>query len=779
MMSLKIGGKTFLVIFEAFMVLLALAFVGGGILMWQLNKGPIEVSFARAFIENELSDPSHNISINVGQVFLDWAALEARPQVTLKDVHAIDTKTGNAILTVKSAAVSMARTSLLLGHVEPRTIMIDKPLLTVIRDEDGGFRFAFEQDGGPQAKIDFNKQSDILFALMDTLSKPRREIPPSWPVRSLETVVISGAEMAVEDHVLQQNWSVPRVDLAFRRGDRSLVTTAALWLENPQDSAPTLKAEAAYLGDSRSIAMDIAVNHLRAPFLAAKFPDLNWLKDQNVTLDGQAKARVGEGLALSRMEAQLQSRDGQIIIPDVYDQPLPYKELALDMTYDDAVKTFALRDSTIVFADDFKTDISGSIVKNPDGGLKAPLNIHIDSLPQSRVAQFWPGMLKGDSSEEWALHRLSGGRVYDTAIDLVLDAHKQPVDAQMPQGEQKWSAGLSALKASFFIDDMTVDYSPPLMPIRNADGQGEYDYATDRLDIDVQSGLLGDMKVESGKVVIDTVTGASVGHAAIDAHLKGPLKTVFQYISDKPINVGRNIGTDIAKIEGMADLQINVSFPTLAVLPAEKIKVTASGTASDILLPGLVTGLDVSGGPMDISVKDERLDVKGKAKLDGRDMNFTFSQFFESKDKPFAMQVAGDILADPDLRRKFGLDLSDWMEGTAPAKIVYTEFPDKRTEVDAVVDATPAVLMIKPMSYVKAAGVPASASAKAILQGGMLKEIRNLKVETPEARVEEGQMKFSQSGKETLLRSGEFPKARLNETDVSIKFDITPENVVA
>ena len=40
-------------------------------------------------------------------------------------------------------------------------------------------------------------------------------------------------------------------------------------------------------------------------------------------------------------------------------------------------------------------------------------------------------------------------------------------------------------------------------------------------------------------------------------------------------------------------------------------------------------------------------------------------------------------------------------------------------------------------------------------------------------------MRFVQSGKETLLRRGEIPKARLHETDVAIKFDITPQDVVS
>lgn len=773
MKPLKFWQKVLLIAVESVMVLVMLAMLGGGALLWQLNQGPIEVGFARKYIESELSDPAHNLSMQVGRVFLDWSELDARPQVFLKQAALKNTRTGQTVISVESLGVTLSRKALLFGQIMPRTVIIQNPLLTVVRKEDNKIALALEiREAGPETeKAPLDVQSEYLFGLLDTLSKPSREIPHGWPVRSLRMVMIDGARIMVVDHVLQRSWLIPHADLAFRREEGSLISTASLWLDDTrQEHEPTLKVEAAYLGSSRNIVSNLTISQLSAPFLASRFPDLDWLKDQNVVLTGKAQATLGAGLVFKGFEATLESALGSMVIPDVYDQPVSYRHLILNLAYDSPSGVLSLTDSLLTFTDDFSLTLSGQVVPLKDvRGYSLPLKIKVHSLPQARVAEFWPSILKGDSAEDWALKRLSGGRVFDSIIDLNLDTRRVGED---------WAMTLEDLKTEFNIENMTVDYSAPLMPVRKASGKGSYDYKTDRMSIDVADGILGDLQIKSGKIVIDVVVGDAIGKASIDTHLSGPVKTVFKYLNSEPIAVARDVVSDVEKIEGVADLKVNVSFPTLADLPAEKIKVVAEGTVDKVLLPGLVNGLDVTGGPVKVSIRDERVDASGRGRIDGRDMNFTYAQNFESRGKDFGMRVNADMMVDTGLRSKFGMDLSDWMEGSVPAKIIYTGFGDGRAEIDVTVDATPATLMVKPMGYVKPPGAQASASGKAFMKDTFLTQIRNLNVQTPEGRLENAEMAFTQSGQETLLTSGKMPRARLHETDVAIQFEISPQNII-
>gem|GEM_PF-5851123 len=672
--SKKFGRKTMLCVAEATMVLAGLVLVGGGILIWRLNEGPIEVGFARKYIESELSDPGNDLAMQVGSIHLAWSTIESRPMITMEDVRLMNTRLNRPAFSFQSASVSLSRRALFFGQVSPRSITLNQPLIALVRSTDNKLQLSRMRDAAESPpETPTEKAEGDFFEVLDMLAKPPRELPRSFPLRSLRMITITDARMMVEDHVLDQSWLVPKIELAFRRGEKNLVTSASLWLESDLVKTPTLVAEAAYFGSSRNIVMDMKLNDLRASFLASKLPDLSWIKNQNVSLNGTAQARFDPGMILTQMDATLNSRNGQLSLPDLYDAQLSYQALSVSTSYDHATKTFTITDSDLSIAEDFQVAITGSVTQNEKGDLYAPLSLRIDSLSQKRVAEYWPKVLKGEPAEDWALHRLSEGRLHDSTINATLDAVKHIVEVpeSIDETTEDWVVDLKALTIDFAVENMTVDYAKPLLPVVGANGRGHYDYATDDMTIDIEKGTLGELEIKSGKIFIDTVYGDAVGTAVIDAALEGPLKSVFDYIAKDPIGV-TDIPTDVTKVEGIAKFDLKVTFPTLADLPAEKIVVSAEGSVENAMLPALVNGLDVRGKQVKASVKDGLLNVSGKGQLDGRDMDFTYAQYFESKGKPYSAQVVADIAVDKALRDKFGIDLSDWMDGAMPTKITYT-----------------------------------------------------------------------------------------------------------
>lgn len=771
MKPLKLRHKTVLVALECLMVLLVLAVIAAGALIFRVSQGPIEIGFAKKFIESELSDPAHNVALKIGEVNLAWAADESRPEVSLKNIQLLNTQQNRLIVSIRSAEVSFSRTAMLIGRLEPRSIIIQAPLITLIRDSDSHLRLALDQ----KADKDPSDKGIEIFDLLDELSKPAADTPRNWPLRALRLIEISDARMMVEDHVLGQSWLVPKIDLAISRPrDKTLGASASLWLENARSPDPALKLTAAYLKDTRTLSFGLGLNRLRASFIASKFPDLSWLQQQRLSLSGQARAQIDSNMNLIGLQASFKSQGGELLIPDVYEAPIGFKDLALDFEYAAPTKTLTLLDSPINFTDDFGVVVSGQAVEDKDGKVHAPLKVKVTNLPQSRVAEYWPAVLKGDPSEEWALHRMSDGRLHDAMIDVALDAMREPV-ADDP-AETKWHVKLADLNADFQISDMTVDYRDPLMPLKHAEGHGKFVMADDRLTVDVTKGSLGDLTVNGGKVVIDTVMGKDIGHATIDVDASGPLKTLLKYIGTEPINV--HVPTEVDRVTGNADLKVNIKFPTLAILPAEKIDVEATGQMQNVLLPKLVHDLDVTGGPIDVKIKDRQVQIGGKAKLDGVDTAFTFDQYFESKGKDYAAKVVANIVADEPLRKKFGLDLASWVSGAAPAKVTYTDFGAGRAQVDAEVDATPVTLMVKPMNYTKEPGVTGKVTATAQLMKGAITKVEKLNVATPDASIENATMTFTQSGKDSLLTGGSLPKAKLKDTQVSVDFTVVPNKLM-
>ena len=772
------GRKSLLIVAESLMVLVVLVLLAAGILVWRLNQGPLEIGFARKFIESELSDPSRHLSLQVGQLYLDWSLTDSRPRIRMDHVRLTNTHNNQLIAGFDSARVTLSRTGLLRGQAAPRRIEIDRPVLTLVRGADHNIRLALQQaprdSDTDKATPDLAAQSDEIFRILDLMATPSRDLPEGWPLRALNVIAINDARMMVEDHVLGRSWLVPKIEMSFRRTPGTVVARAALWFDGATTTQPPQAAlELGYEGQGRSVSGALTLRQLSSAFLAEKFPDLDWLAGQDITLDGEAGLVLDPGLHLSGFSARLGSRNGSLSLPDLYIAPLHYQGMVMEVGYDVSEGVWSLDRADIDFSDDFRIGLSGTVREVTDGEDKAyaiPLNIAVHNLPQSAAAQFWPDLVDEPSAQDWVLNRLSGGRVYESTIALELSAQRD--------GEaQRWSVEMEKLKADFKIADMDVDYSAPLMKLENASGHGTYDYGTDIMDITVESGMLGNMAVKSGRVLIETLVGPTIGTATIDAHMQGPLKTVFDYIAAEPIGVN-DLPMDIKRVGGNADLKLTISMPTLADLPAEKVMVSGTGTARDVLLPGLVSGLDVTGGPAEVVVKDGRIDVKGQGRLSGRDMRFTFAQFFESAGKPFAAQAVAELNIDPPLRAHFGVGLDDWMEGSVPAKITYTELRGGRTEIEVDADATPAALMIGPMNYTKPPGQRASVRAKAILNNGNLVRVENLSIETPHGRADNAVLDFTGSGTETTLQKGRFPRARLHESDVAVEFDITAENII-
>lgn len=758
--------KSLLVTAEIAMVLIGFCVVSGAILTWRLSAGPIEVGFARKYIESELSDPSHDLVVSLGSVFLEWSLAEARPVITLRDVALVNTEKKRTALAFEAASISLSRQGVLFGQVVPRTITISRPLIAVVRAEDNTLRLGFNQSQ-PE-----NSEDSDFFKILDELARPASEAPRKWPLRHLRSLVITDARLMMEDHVLNQSWLVPKIEIAFRRGHKNLAMAASLWLEGDHIKTPTLEADAAYFGSNQSLSINAKVNGLRAAFLASKYPDLEWLRGQNVILNGTAQARLESGFKLSQFDATLESRNGQLTIPDVYDRPFPYQSLQLNMGYNDPTRTLTLRESQVVMNDDFKFSVSGTATETAPGIISAPVKLHLDTLTHPQVVAFWPSLLKGKSAEKWALHRLSKGRLYNSDIQAVISAVKTTRDEG---GQQKtdWSVDLDSMEMDFAMENMDVAYSSTLMPVTQGDGRGHYDYATDTMVIDVEKGGLGDLTIRQGKITIDTVYGDGIGTATIEGDFSGPLKTVFDYIAAEPIGVS-GLPMDMDGVKGNADFSLKVELPTAADVKADEIIVSAEGTANDVLLPKLVKGLDVAGGPVKVSVKDGQFNASGKAKVDGRDADFTYHQYFKAAGNPYSGQVVADLIVDDALSTHFGADLSDWVTGAMPAKITYTEFGGGRTEISATADATPGTLTVKPMNYMKSPGAPGQISFKALLEKGVLKTIENLKVETTELNAEGGMLVFT--GADTQLSSGKFTRTRLKETDVAVDFTLSAKN---
>ena len=258
--------------------------------------------------------------------------------------------------------------------------------------------------------------------------------------------------------------------------------------------------------------------------------------------------------------------------------------------------------------------------------------------------------------------------------------------------------------------------------------------------------------------------------AGIDLKIKGPLRSALTYVQDEPITVNTTI--DIPASEGAVDVALHLSLPTRHDIKVADVKVGLEGTLSAVKLPNVVKGLTLTGGPLDIVIKDNALHVKGKGQIEGQDVTLDYSEFLSAEGQAYTSKTVASVTATPALREKMGIDLSLFLEGDAKADVTYTSYADKKSIAEVKADVGPAKFFVEPFDYIKPPGESGSFTFKAYMEQGVLKEIKELSGTAPSVKLEKTDLVFRENAGETELASGTISRFTLNETVAKLKFDV-------
>ncbi len=760
----RLCSKTTLICLEALAVVVGLVVLSGSVLLWRLTTGPIDVAFAKGYIQDALYDPVSGYGVRLGTVVLEWPDLQGPLMLNLRDVSLL--KEGQSVFTVGRVDLGLSGRSLLSGQVKPVTIILAEPALRLIRTENNDIRLGMQEEFlSSEADTAVPTQSPLM-RIVEVLSQPQGTVDSSSLIDHLRSLEIQAAKMIMEDHVLGMTWYLQNLDLSFARDKQGLVVTAGIQVPGGRDGSAEILLDVVYDRERKDFRTNVHVQDFNPHILSRKLESLAWLDEHQLYLSGNIEAVLDSSLNLRKAGLSLFSTQGALSFQGVYDEPVPFERLELDATYDEAdqsvdIKALSLTAGGVSF-------LASSRFALNEGDIKIPLAITIDDLPQDKIKPLWPDVLRGKSVELWLTERMSVGRVHD--VSVLLDMALRRVDGA---GRDGWSADIADIKADFQIENMTVDYQNPLLPATNIHGQGRYDYISDVLTVDITEAKISDLSITKGRLLIDHIVKEGTGTADINVDLKGPLKTLFGYISSEPIAMDEEeLGFETAGVQGGADLHVNVSFPAIKELLKEQVAVKAQGTLNDVVLPGVVRGLDLKGGPLTLDVADGRVILGGRAKLKGRDVKLNWEQYLESEGKPYASKIIATLKADKALREHFGIELDDWLDGVLPVEVTYTEFADDRAEASVKADVTPVRLMVKPLAFEKPSGVKGTATCKAVMKGGDLQEIKDLNVESTDLRMKNGRFIFKTAAQKTVLREGTVSRIVVGETDMDLDFEV-------
>ena len=741
------------------------------VFVWRVSTEPLDIGFAKSYIQSALYDHETGNSMRMERVVLYWPDLRGSLYLQLHGGQLVN-RQEDTIISVNKASISFSRGGLLTGRILPKDIILEKPTLQLIRTVDGEFNLDLGQNTPEEGT---QEQFDLTTRIFGYIARPGRESAKRSLISRLESFSIEDARFFIDDRIANQSWSLPDFNIGFKSTVSGMKGYANAKLPDVGLETSQMQIEMNYLWDQKNVELSADFKNIDIKAIAGKIPSLGVLGQQNIILDAHVETILDETFMPADVRLDITSSGGGIMHPDVSDDPVPYTDLSLHASYNYDGKALIVNDTQITVND--VTVFAKADIIHTDDRVSGPVKIWLADLKQSQIEPLWPKILRGDNSEKWVVKRASGGTLHDVWLGFDFLAEKNPEEGSAeiygPRAAPTWDADVENLESEFTFKDMSIDYRAPLDAAVNVYGSGRFDLNKDELSINITKGKLGAMPVSGATLLFDQVAAVGKGGADIKIDLNGGLQDIMRYISKEPINLGDDINMDIAKVRGQANLKIALQFPTQADVELKDFKIGVDGTLRDVLLPDVISTLDLSGGPLKFSVKNGLASMKGKAMLEKRPVNFSWEEFLNSKGKPYKEKVTARITADPNIREMLGIDLTDFIEGSLPVNVDYVSYRDGSAKANVSVDVTSALFFVDPFDFEKKPGEKADAKFIAHLVGGNLKKITDLEASGEKFSLAKSNLLFKTKKNVTELSSGKISHFTLGKTggDLGFVFD--------
>lgn len=771
----RFSHRTLRLALEIGVVLLILLAIALGVFMWRLSEGPLSVAFAKDYIEEAISNEAKEFYVRFDDIVFTWPEFTGPFQLDVTGLRVQKGEKADANeLSIDNASIGLSRRALFFGRIRPVSVVLKGPSVELVRTEDGQLNLFLQQkevtkEDAPGDGTPANIEVAQFFKDMATRTPGGGNF-----MSRLRSFVIEDASVAVRDHQYGLSWYLTDLDFSISEHDQGVAASIIVDLPGGRDKDANISADMVYRKKTNDFRASAHIQNINPYFIARFLPVPEELNGQNLFFSGELEAGMDENLMLTEAKMVASIPEGRIVVPAEYDEPIGIRNIEIESDYNKAEDLFTLSKLSgeiggIPFT-------GGGSVKFGENTLSVPITLNVAEADLKSIPPLFPKSERDGQAYKWLGRNVSTGMFHDVSLKMELSGTKTR-DQELSR--DVWDVDMPSMILDFAFENATVQYEETLMPATNAKGKGTLDLGAETLVIEGESAMIGDLQGSDIFVKVSHLMSDGEGFVEIKTKVKGPLGTAVQYIGDEPIGMNKeHIGIDYKDVKGSIDVDVGVSLPTIKDVPKEDVKVEITGTATDIMVPNVVEGLSVSGGPVNIATEEGGFRVKGKARLEGREADMEWHQYFDSAGRPYSMQVKASIGADQQLRNHFGVNLDEYISGTLPVNITY-QMKGADSSVDVVGDLNPVRLYIKPFKYEKSVGVPGDLSLKATLKDNVMKDITGLNIKTKGFAVADGKIGFAPRGdKKADLHTGSFPGASIGRTAADVSFAVDKAGVM-
>ena len=249
---------------------------------------------------------------------------------------------------------------------------------------------------------------------------------------------------------------------------------------------------------------------------------------------------------------------------------------------------------------------SGSV-----GAEHVDLALALTDVDARWARHLWPrGVAAG--ARAWVTENIPTGLI--ERLDLRLDLDAAALAGALDPDDIQGTAQISGAE---------IHYLRPMPPVTDARATARFD--ADALVFDIAGGTLEDIDVVGGEV---RITGYRTGETeewletTIDA--RGAVATILEVVDHEPLTLATRHDLPKATSRGTGSFRVEVDLPLLKGLGLDDVGLRFSGDFTDVALPGMAAGRDLSGATVRLEATPERVEASGEGLIDQVQLAFGY-----------------------------------------------------------------------------------------------------------------------------------------------------------
>jgi hypothetical protein len=679
--------------------------------LWRLTQGSIDLDLLIPHLQEALnrSGDGLRVALSGGRLSIDRATGQLVLQIEGVRVARSD---GEPLAAFPELSADFSLRSLLRGNIAPTRLVIQRPVLRLVRDEAGAIRFRLDDrtgdtpSFGPEILADWAGQqgSEKPFGLM------RR-------------VAIRDATIVLDDRQTGRRWQADHAAATVERtvegltGDLSLAFAAGA-------RKPELHTRYRYSANEHTLDLTLEIGAVEPAALASLAPELAPLAFADFPVSGTLATRVNlSGPWSEGMRIDLHFGAGTIKSELLPEGSLALQQGVLRAAY--APETGELRLAKLEFdlgggsAITFKGSLEGvtpAMIAGSDAPptqLAGKLGIVLANVPVAKFESLWPPALSR-GGRRWVLANVHEGVLDEAVFELDLQ-----VDAKA------YSAEIVSAHGAMRYRDATINYFQGLAPARKVSGTATLE--DKRLVFKPTGGSVKSVQVTGGSLQI-TDLGAPIEWLTVDLAFTGPVQDILETINAKPLRYAHEIGIDPGRVAGRTEANVHFKLPLLQELKIDQVQYGVKANLSGAAIADVAMKRNLTDGNLALEITRPGAHLQGNARFDGVPLNIDANLFFKPKDGAQARYRIALTLND-EQRRRLSFDfLPDRLTGPIGVDLTYRVIDAAHAEAEANLDLSSAALSIAEAGWKKPPGAPATAKLAIDLQDERVTRLRQIEV---------------------------------------------------